>query len=303
MSLPLHSIFILSLLTVCLGQAPAASASSVESWSQALQDAEPFEPPFVTFFFIDDKKLCFVASNHDIRRDSLNARTIGAAIRECEPQALMLEGLPNWIGAGDREDFVLEANDCERNPGSYRCGELYWAITEVKDAKVALLGAEPMPEEEMQFIFEQSNGAIGFEDFIGYEISRMIIQAKRQDGFRVQDVPGIVAGQLEYLQWTLSGLEQYDDTSYRRWLEDEVGLSYAELDNASFTPSIAEGSNLLQQMSHHSMLGRDHFALERIRELLTDYDSVFVMYGASHLATLRKALTEGSTRVANKKYD
>ena len=119
----------------------------------------------------------------------------------------MLEGLPNWIGAGDREDFVLEANDCERNPGSYRCGELYWAITEVKDAKVALLGAEPMPEEEMQFIFEQSNGAIGFEDFIGYEISRMIIQAKRQDGFRVQDVPGIVAGQLEYLQWTLSGLE------------------------------------------------------------------------------------------------
>ena len=61
--------------------------------------------------------------------------------------------------------------------------------------------------------------------------------------------------------------------------------------------------NLLQQMSHHSMLTRDHFMLERIRELLKDADSIFVMYGSSHLATVRKALTHGSTRVVNKKYE
>ena len=56
-------------------------------------------------------------------------------------------------------------------------------------------------------------------------------------------------------------------------------------------------------MSYHSMLTRDHFAFERIQELLKEADSIFVMYGSSHLATLRKALTEGSTSVVNKKYE
>ena len=86
-------------------------------------------------------------------------------------------------------------------------------------------------------------------------------------------------------------------------MDEEVGLSYSELDNSSYAPSNEEGSNLLQQMSYHSMLTRDHFFFERIQELLKDVDSIFVMYGSSHLPTLRKALTEGSTRVVNKKYE
>ena len=101
----------------------------------------------------------------------------------------------------------------------------------------------------------------------------------------------------------LPGTEQFDEASYRKWLGDEVGLSYSELDNESYAPGNEEGSNPLQRMSYHSMLTRDHFMLQRIRELLRDADSIFVMYGASHLATVRKALTYGSTRVVNKKYE
>ena len=80
-------------------------------------------------------------------------------------------------------------------------------------------------------------------------------------------------------------------------------LSYSELENSSYAPGNEEGSNLLQQMSYHSMLTRDHFAFERIQELLKQADSIFVMYGSSHLATLRRALTAGSTHVVNKKYE
>ena len=216
---------------------------------------------------------------------------------------LILEGLPNYISASDREGFVREAENCDQNPGSYQCGELHWAIAEVKDLRVAILGAEPGLREEMKFIAEQSNGTIGLEDFVGYEITRLIIQAKRLEDFRLEDVPGIVADHLEYLPFELPETEQYDEASYRRWLEDEVGLSYSELENSSYAPSNEEGSNLLQQMSYHSMLTRDHFLFERIQELLKDLDSIFVMYGSSHLPTLRKALSEGSTRVVNKKYE
>ncbi len=224
-------------------------------------------------------------------------------IKECEPDLLILEGLPAYISESDREWFVREAEKCEENPTGWQCGELYWAIAEVKDLQVAILGAEPGPEGEMKFIAEQSNGKFGLEDFIGYDISRAIILAKRKEDFRLADIPGIVAENLEYLRLFLSGFEQYDEASYRKWLEDEVGLSYSELENESYAPGNEEGSNLLQQMSYHSMLTRDHFMLERIRELLTDADSIFVMYGASHLATVRKALTYGSTRVVNKKYE
>ena len=298
----LNSFGLFALLPVFLAFSPS-STPSIERWSAELQDKEPLESPFVTFFYYGDKQLCYMASKHDPRRDSPTSRTIGAVIKECEPDVLILEGLPNYISASDREGFVREAENCERNPGSYQCGELYWAIAEVKDAQTAILGAEPGLEEEMKFIAEQSNSKLGLEDYVGYDISRAIIQAKRLEDFRLEDVPEIIADNLEYLRLFLPDIEQYDEASYRRWLEDEVGLSYAELDNASYTPGNEEGSNLLQLMSYHSMLTRDHFLFERIQELLKDVDSIFVMYGASHLATLRKALTEGSTRVVNKKVE
>ena len=297
-----NSFSILILLTLFLAYS-ASSSPSIERWSPELQDKEPFESPFVTFFYYAEKQLCFVASKHDPRRDSPTSRTIGAVIQECEPDVLILEGLPNYISASDREGFVREAENCEDNPTSHQCSELYWAIAEVKDAQTAILGAEPGLEEEMKFISEQSNGKVGLEDFVGYEISRLIIQARRLEDFRLEEVPGIVADHLEYLRLVLPDVGQTDEASYRRWLDEEVGLSYSELDNSSYAPSNEEGSNLLQQMSYHSMLTRDHFLFERIQELLKDVDSIFVMYGSSHLPTLRKALTEGSTRVVNKKYE
>ena len=281
----------------------SASASNIDRWSAELQEKEPLESPFVTIFHYGEKKVCFVASKHDPRRDSPTTRTIAAVINECEPEILILEGLPSYISESDREGFVREAENCEENPTFHQCGELYWAISEVKDVQTAITGAEPGLEDEMNFIAEQSHGELGLEDFVGYDISRSIIQAKRQEDFRLEDVSGIVAENLECLRMFLPGIEQYDEASYRRWLEDEVGLSYSELENSSYAPGNDEGSNLLQIMSYHSMLTRDHFAFERIQELLKEADSIFVMYGSSHLATLRRALTEGSTRVVNKKYE
>lgn len=281
----------------------SASASHIDRWSPELQDAEPFESPFVTIFHYGEKRVCFVSSKHDPRRDSPTSRTIAAVIKKCEPEILILEGLPNIISESDREYFVREAENCEQNPESYECGELHWAIAEVKDTKTAIVGAEPVTMEEMEFIVEQSNGTLGLEDFVGYEISRLIIQAKRQQDFRIEDVPDLVVNHLEYLRSILPETEQYDEASYRRWLEGEVGLTYLELENDSYAPGNEEGSNLLQIMSYHSMLTRDHFAFQRIQELLKEADSIFVMYGSSHLATLRRALTEGSTGVINKKYE
>ncbi|MDE0128594.1 MAG: hypothetical protein OXQ86_03410 [Gammaproteobacteria bacterium] len=295
-----NSVAILLTLIVAYSSVPA---SSIERWSPALQEAEPYESPFVTIFHYGEKRVCFVSSKHDPRRNSPTSRTIAAVIKECEPEILILEGLPNIIGESDREYFVREAEKCEQNPDSYECGELHWAIAEVKDAKTAIVGAEPVIKEEMEFIVEQGNGTLGLEDFVGYEISRLIIQAKRQEDFRIEDVPDLVVNHLEYLRSVLPETEQYDEASYRRWLEDEVGLSYTELENSSYAPGNEEGSNLLQIMSYHSMLTRDHFAFERIQELLKEADSIFVMYGSSHLATLRRALAENSTHVVNKKYE
>ena len=293
-----------SLILLALVPAQAlASTPGAERWSPELQEKEPYDSPFVTIFHYGEKKLCFMASKHDPLRDSPTSRTIKKVIKECEPDLLILEGLPAYISESDREGFVREAEKCEENPTGWQCGELHWAIAEVSDQPVAILGAEPGPEGEMKFIAEQSNGKFGLEDFIGYDISRSIIQAKRMEDFRLADIPGIVTEELEYLRLFLSGFEQYDEASYRKWLEDEVGLIYSELDNESYAPGNEVGSNLLQQMSYHSMLTRDHFMLERIRELLKDADSIFVMYGSSHLATVRKALTHGSTRVVNKKYE
>ena len=297
------NFFSVLILLALLPASSLASTPGAERWTAELQENEPYESPFVTIFHYGEKKLCFMASKHDPQRDSPTGRTIAAVIEECEPEVLLLEGLPNWIGASEREDFVRESENCEQDPSAYQCGELHWAIAEVSDAKTAILGAEPVLAEEMKFIVEQSNGTIGPEDFVGYEISRFIIQAKRQEDFRVEDVPDIVVEMLEYVRSVLPGTEQYDEASYRKWLEDEVGLSYSELDNESYAPGNEEGSNLLQQISFHSMLTRDHFMLERIRQLLKDADSIFVMYGSSHLATVRKALTHGSTRVVNKKYE
>lgn len=280
-----------------------AASSGVDRWSQELQEAEPLESPSVTIFHYGEKKVCFVSSKHDPRRDSSTSRTIAAVIKECEPEILILEGLPNIISESDREYFVGEAENCEQNPDSYECGELHWAIAEVKDANTAIVGAEPVTMEEMEFIVEQSDGTLGLEDFVGYEISRLIIQAKRQEDFCIADVPELIINHLEYMRSVLPETEQYDEASYRRWLEDEVGLTYSELENDSYAPGNDEGSNLLQIMSYHSMLTRGHFAFERIQELLKEADSIFVMYGSSHLATLRRALTAGSTQVVNKKYE
>ncbi|MDE0454303.1 MAG: hypothetical protein OXJ63_03220 [Gammaproteobacteria bacterium] len=280
-----------------------AENPGVDRWSPELQEAEPFESPFVTIFHYGEKRVCFVSSKHDPRRDSPTSRTIAAVIKDCEPEILILEGLPTYISESDREGFVREAEKCEVNPSFHQCGELYWAISEVKDLQTAIAGAEPGLEDEMNFIAEQSNGELGLEDFVGYDISRAVIQAKRLEDFRLEDVPGIVAENLEYLRMFLPGIEQYDEASYRRWLEDGVGLTYSELENDSYAPGNEEGSNLLQIMSYHSMLTRDHFAFQRIQELLKEADSIFVMYGSSHLATLRRALTEGSTQVVNRKYE
>ena len=292
-----------AILLICAPDLALDATPSIDRWSPELQEAEPFESPFVTIFHYGEKRVCFVSSKHDPRPDSPTSRTIAAVIKECEPEILILEGLPNIISESDREYFVRDAENCEQNPDSYDCGELHWAIAEVKDAKTAIVGAEPVITEEMEFIVEQSNGTLGLEDFVGYEISRLIIQAKRQEDFRIEDVPDLVVNHLEYLRSVLPETEQYDEASYRIWLEGEVGLSYSELENSSYAPGNEEGSNLLQIMSYHSMLTRDHFAFERIQELLKDADSIFVMYGSSHLATLRRALTENSTHVVNKKYE
>lgn len=297
------NFFRVAVLLALISANSLSATPAAERWSAELQEAEPYKSPFVTIFHYGEKKVCFMASKHDPRRDSPTSRTIAAVIQECEPEVLLLEGLPEWIGASEREDFVREAENCEQDPSAYQCGELHWAIAEVSDAKTAILGAEPVLSQEMKFMVEQSNGAIGLEDFVGYEISRFIIQAKRQEDFRIEDVPDTLVNILEYVQSVLPDTEQYDEAGYRKWLEDEVGLSYSELDNDSYAPGNEEGSNLLQQMSYHSMLTRDHFMLKRIRELLKDADSIFVMYGSSHLATVRKALTHGSTRVVNKKYE
>ena len=60
----------------------------------------------------------------------------------------------------------------------------------------------------MKFIAKQSNGKLGFEDFVGYEISRLIIQARRLEDFRLEEVPGIVADHLEYLRLVLPDVGQ-----------------------------------------------------------------------------------------------
>ncbi|MCY3987015.1 MAG: hypothetical protein OXF94_00235 [Gammaproteobacteria bacterium] len=112
-----------AILLIFLPAFALSAGSSVDRWSPELQEAEPFESPFVTIFHYGEKRVCFVSSKHDPRRDSPTSRTIAAVIKECEPEILILEGLPNIISESDREYFVREAENCEQNPDSYECGE------------------------------------------------------------------------------------------------------------------------------------------------------------------------------------
>ena len=167
--------------TLFMTLAGCSSAPQVQVWTPALQQAEPYRAPFVSCFDRSTvSRLCFVASSHDGSPSSINVRTIKSAFERLSPEIVIVEGIPARLSPAFRSAFNSHVQYCADHPTFEKCTEVLRVSVLAQQAGIPVQGGEPTDQQEFQTIRTRSHGAYGPRDYLYLELSRAVIQAKRQ---------------------------------------------------------------------------------------------------------------------------
>ena len=258
----------------------------VLSWSPALQQVEPHNPPYVAHFRARGRTLYYLASSHGTRVDSPTFRLIREVLDNEVVDLVIIEGYPHKAGVDPPRYLAFAKKGA--GPEVYTGSEPSYAAVMAEERGISFVGGEP----DDQAVHQQAL-AQGFtkHDLLGFYFMRQLPQFARHGAAtpeRVRALFDISMG--EYVAFADGGFSFED---FEGWYQTRQGKVFdiATFDPAEATP-VEGGPWFSQQVAMAVGDVRNAYILSVIRDEMTQHRRVFIIYGAGHLVAQRAALED-----------
>lgn len=232
--------------------------------------------------------MSFIATRHG---NEINNPTMTLLAKEFESNAydiVLLEGLP--FEKGINPAFYLEGAKKSIKDNFIEWGETGYAAVLAGNRSIPIAGGEPNDKE---ILLKINEGPFSSKDLIGFYVVRQFPQWLRQHRFERETRDKVVSDFLSTVcgDFGLSKSECLDLSEFKQWYKEKNGKEFGFNFESEEAAPLANGKYITQHIS--SLVGqvRDRFVLQKIEELLSEYNRILVVYGSSHYMTLFPAIT------------
>ncbi len=261
-------------------------------WTKALRDQQP-DDAFAVVYKVGQRRLVFVAAQHENRSASLTFQLIGAAYATARFNTVIAEGFPTSWGTNPTRIFEYVAKNGEKN-GFVEGGETVPTVLGARRQGAALIGGEADDVEVKQQIFTQ--GFTG-EDLLGFYVLRAIPQWIGER--KITDagdgrLSALVEQSLDHNRLTLAlprnTLPRYSD--WAAWYQKSNGKPINSTFQTEEVGPLANGDYRTNRVSFAISRARDTYLHNMIVGHLNKHESVLVVFGGSHLMIHRPAMDQ-----------
>jgi hypothetical protein len=248
----------------------------------------PRAKPFVAVYGQDGKKLGFVAAVHSVDPASPTFGMVQAAFAHLSPKLVIIEGFPTAFGLNpDRiMQMVLKAD--AKGADTWARGEGGFAAASALRASVPFEGGDPTDKELLADLMARGFPA---RDVMFTEMLKVLAEEARAKLF---PAPHGKAFESAFVDWAKSlshsfGQPQPSTDDFRTWYLQTFGLSL-HFDEQWTEQADPVGTGLSARIAREQSLLRDNHLYQLMIRRLDTESSVVVVFGASHLASLWRAL-------------
>lgn len=250
-------------------------------------------PPSVNVFKPqENKELIFIAVEHSSNLQHQVIRAIKSVIASKKPQFAILEGFnpedgisPQWVI--DRAKKDLSTGKCPENAyTAYHC----------KKNNIPFMGGDIHNEKYLEPLAKR-----GYleKDVVFWMLAQNFPFWNREGIVNDENFKELAADMIQnkITFWLNKPKLEYTVDEFLEWHEKHMGKPLDVVkdfpwgyDRKEFMPSLAEDATIYQKIQAHIMPLRDTHLINLMKESLEKYDTVLVVFGASHYEWQKSAL-------------
>ncbi len=243
----------------------------------------PMQSPFVEQYKKENFELYFLSAHHEVSEDSQTFKLIKSLFKNKRFEVVILEGFQKSKGISP-PDMIKYSKEKGVSEDSY-------AIRLATDVNIPFTGGEPLETEVAQSVLKAGYSP---QDLLGFYFVRQIPSFKREGRFKKETVEQAY-GKFMPWQKTSAGFKdfQFFFDDFKAWYKkiNKKEFSLDTFDTEEPAPH-ENGIFLTQRISSVVDRTRNVYVVKTIADQLNTYKKVLVIYGSSHLESLRPVLVQ-----------
>lgn len=287
-----RGVFISVLLLVGCAALPLRSApEKLQPWTRELRTQQP-DDAFAVVYKTGQRRLVFVAAQHENQNDSLTFRMIRDAYARFRFDTVIAEGFPTSWDANPPRILDYVARSSAEKDGFVEGGETVPTVLGAGQQNAVLLGGEPDDLDIRNYVL--ANGFSG-EDLLGFYILRIVPQWIRERKIDGGDDSRLIPLVETYLNSDRKALDLPPTTlpdfaSWADWYRRKNGKPIDGSFDTEEVGPLADGPFGTNKVAYAVSLARDAYLHALIVRHMNNGESVLVVFGGSHLMIQRPAL-------------
>jgi hypothetical protein len=242
------------------------------------------DAPYLAVYRRGGRLLAFVAARHEVGVTSPTHTAVRKALDIYAPRAVIAEGFPTALGPSP--DSILRA---AQDGSSWGLGESGYAVRLAHASGAPFWGGEPTDREVNEALLAEGWSA---DDVLGDEVLRMLPQTLRAgeiSGAADPRLDRLIVAWSERVREGLNGAAPMDRAQLEAWYASMFGVAF-ETDSLFSDRHRPDRSGRFSRLVERQGVLRNNHLFGVIRDRLATDRTVLVVYGASHLFTLWRAL-------------
>lgn len=277
-----------SFTATCVAHAANLSAR-IDPFEDGLEARRfPRTKPFVAIYGQNGKKLGFVAAVHSVDPTGPTFGSVQRAFAHLSPKLVIIEGFPTALGRNPERIMQMALKTDAESADSWARGEGGFAAASALRAVVPFEGGEPTDKELLAGLTARGFRA---RDVLFTEMMKVL--AEDADA-KLFTEPHGQAFESAFGDWAISLSRSFEQPrpstdEFQLWYFQTFGLSL-QSDKRWKERADPVAIGLSARIAREQSLLRDNHLYQLILKRLDQESSVVVVFGASHLASLWRAL-------------
>lgn len=279
------------LLAGCAALPLRPAPEKLQPWTTELRAQQP-DDAFAAVYKAGQRRLVFVAAQHENQNDSLTFRMIRDAYARFRFDTVIAEGFPTSWGANPARILDYVARSKAEKDGFVEGGETVPTVLGAAQQNAVLLGGEPDDLDIKNHVL--ARGFSG-EDLLGYYILRIVPQWIREREISGGDDRRLIPLVATYLDSDRKALDLPPTTlpdfaSWADWYRKKNGKPMNDSFDTEEVGPLADGPFATNKVAYAVSRARDAYLHSLIVRRVNSGESVLVVFGGSHLMIQRPAL-------------
>lgn len=250
---------------------------SLIAWHRDQQEAVP-EPPYVMVYKAGEKTLALLAAVHQRGADSPSLQTAASLFQKIQPQAVVLEGIPN---APDAYATFINRIDHDQATHFKHTSESGLTAHLAHQAGNKVIRGEPAFSDVAQAFVRQG---YTLQDAVCWNISRTLTQALTPASLTETNMPQQIQKWLNE-ESTALGIAPVQYAEFGHWFEqnNQQSLDFRTL--SQVCPTSPHNTGFKKMWSIAEDTREPHIVMTIFNQLKEPHhDRVMVVYGHDHIA-------------------